>query len=316
MRLIQRVGRLYRYGQHKTVRVYNLYRPGSADEDILHLMYLRLEAVARDMAGVSEEYGGIVEDVLGDLAEGLDVETLLEEARDLPLERSRERLEAALARARRASETQGELLSHASRFDPQSRGGELFLSKAHLERFVAGMLEVWGAEVLSRGRGGGGWLVKLPGALATELGWTRTVRLVFEASLARAKPEFKLIDGKSKLLAKMFEAAEDYDFGGWVGHLPLEGQDALSALLHWQDDSGRILRSKYVMLERDGSEVRVNSQSFSDWLLGADLGEGSVTLEPDFGPIEAALKRLLEEGAVGDALPGGYTLCGVGWRSS
>jgi len=128
------------------VQVYNLYRPGSADEDILELMYRRLEAVARDMAGVSEEYSGIVEDVLGDLAASLavsvDLESLLEEARTLPLERSRERLEAALERARRAGETQGELLSHASRFDPQTLGGELTLSRKHLERFVAGMLRV------------------------------------------------------------------------------------------------------------------------------------------------------------------------------
>ena len=313
MRLVQRVGRLYRYGQTRTVQVYNLYRPGSADEDILALMYQRLEAVARDMAGVSEEYSGIVEDVLGDLAASLDVEALLEEAGSLPPERSRERLEAALERARRAGETQGELMSHASRFDPQTLGGELALSRKHLERFVAGMISVWGGEVLSRGRGGEFWLVRLPDFLREKLGWNKNVRLVFDARLAQASPEFKLIDGKSRLLTLMFEKAEDYDFGGWVGYLPLQGQDGVCALLHWQDNSGRTLRSKYVMLERDGTHVRSNPPEFSDWLLSQDPGEPPSALEPEFKPLEAALNRLLEEGAVGDALPGGFTLCGVGW---
>ena len=59
--------------------------------------------------------------------------------------------------------------------------------------------------------------------------------------------------------------------------------------------------------------MRSNPPEFSDWLLSQDPGEPPSALEPEFKPLEAALNRLLEEGAVGDALPGGFTLCGVGW---
>jgi len=68
MRLVQRVGRLYRYGQRETVVVLNMAQQGSLDDEILTLMYARLDAVARDLAQVGGEYReGLHDDILGQL---------------------------------------------------------------------------------------------------------------------------------------------------------------------------------------------------------------------------------------------------------
>src|SRR3546814_11270163 len=54
MRLAQRIGRLYRYGQKEHVLAFNLQGIASADELIVSKMYERLEQVARDMAAVDD----------------------------------------------------------------------------------------------------------------------------------------------------------------------------------------------------------------------------------------------------------------------
>src|SRR3546814_11555164 len=53
MRLAQRIGRLYRYGQKEPVLAFNLQGLASADELTVSTMYERLEPVARAMASVA-----------------------------------------------------------------------------------------------------------------------------------------------------------------------------------------------------------------------------------------------------------------------
>ena len=50
MRLVQRIGRLYRYGQKKRVVVFNIHSPDTLDEQIIDILYSRLEQVVTDMA--------------------------------------------------------------------------------------------------------------------------------------------------------------------------------------------------------------------------------------------------------------------------
>src|SRR5690606_36284907 len=56
MRLVQRIGRLYRYGQKKVVLVFNMHSPSTADEKIINLMYERINQVVKDLATVGDEY--------------------------------------------------------------------------------------------------------------------------------------------------------------------------------------------------------------------------------------------------------------------
>src|SRR5690606_13513466 len=111
MRLVQRVGRLYRYGQQERVVVFNLKAANTLDQEILGGMYERLDRVAADMAAVSgENRDGLTEDILGQLIGALDVADVLEEALTTTEERSEERIEEAIRRAKEAAQAQEELL--------------------------------------------------------------------------------------------------------------------------------------------------------------------------------------------------------------
>ncbi|MCS8100839.1 DEAD/DEAH box helicase, partial [Pseudomonas aeruginosa] len=49
MRLVQRIGRLYRYGQKKKVVVFNIQQTDSLDQNIVDLMYERIDSVVTDL---------------------------------------------------------------------------------------------------------------------------------------------------------------------------------------------------------------------------------------------------------------------------
>ena len=78
MRLRQRVGRLYRYGQEKQVIVLNLRTDGAADELILSHLESKIEQVVRDLAqldGDKEE--NLRDDILGQTIAEFNIETLV-----------------------------------------------------------------------------------------------------------------------------------------------------------------------------------------------------------------------------------------------
>ena len=56
MRLVQRIGRLYRYGQKRKVLVFNMYSPGTMDEKIIGLMYDRIQQVVSDLSTIGNEF--------------------------------------------------------------------------------------------------------------------------------------------------------------------------------------------------------------------------------------------------------------------
>jgi len=55
MRLVQRIGRLYRYGQRKRVIVFNVHAPQTLDTEIMKIMYSRISQVVSDMASLGDE---------------------------------------------------------------------------------------------------------------------------------------------------------------------------------------------------------------------------------------------------------------------
>ena len=55
-RLVQRAGRLYRYGQKERVVVFNLVTTDGFDNRALNMMLERVENIANDMSGVSTEF--------------------------------------------------------------------------------------------------------------------------------------------------------------------------------------------------------------------------------------------------------------------
>src|SRR3546814_14523095 len=101
MRLAQRIGRLYRYGQKEHVLAFNLQGIASADELIVSKMYERLEQVARDMAAVDDATSeNLVSDIVGELAGLIEIEEIHDQSGLADVARSEDRTDEALRRAR------------------------------------------------------------------------------------------------------------------------------------------------------------------------------------------------------------------------
>lgn len=318
MRLVQRVGRLYRYGQEKPVVVFNLNVQGSLDDDILLQMYSRLEAVAADLAGVADEYReGLREDIVGEIASFLNVEEILADAASHTPQRTQARIEEALERARQMAGEQNDLLRFSSGFDPEALRGELPLGEEHLTAFVEGMFAQLGVTISHRLYGERVWEIRLPEDLQGHLGLKQNQRVAFDRALARTSKAL-LLDGSSRLLKHLFETAGAYAFSGQVAQTSFPSNGTACAVLRWQDDRGRALSESYAVMRRQGRTVDVNPPDFSTWLLepaSDEPGEPGERTEI-WADVERTVHELLARGA-GDALhPAGYSITGVAWGPS
>ena len=283
MRLVQRVGRLYRYGQGHPVVVFNVQVEASLDDHILQRMYERLDVVAREMAVVSDEYTeGLKEDILGELAEAMDVADILEAAETYEPGHTADRIEEALRRAREAVEKQDRLLSHASGFDPDELREELALGMDHVKAFIGGMLQQLGGTVEAELHGGNVWAVHLPELMQHDLGLNQNQRLCFDRETYRRVRNVQLVAAESAVFQYLVERASRFEFGGLTARVHLEGAEAVTTcMLRWQDDRGRTLRQEYLALLRSpAGDIVVNPEDWADWLRSPSTPDPS-------GPVDA-----------------------------
>lgn len=318
MRLVQRVGRLYRYGQKKRVIVFNMQSPQSLDDEILNMMYERLYAVAKDMVAVGEEYQQeqLEDDILGELCEALDIEEILEDALQHDIHRSQERIDEALRKAKEAAALQRDLLKHASRYDPTLDSDELRLTPHHLKAFAEGMFNAleYQFELIDKGRS---WLLNLPPELAKRLSIKPKVRVTTEREVKTLKPEAHLLDGQSPLFKHLLSAARDNNFGGLVASIAgLPNHAVINALLRWQNERGILMRQEYAALcVLDDGTVQINPPEFKAWLL--EPKEGIPTLHQQSELLLASAKRTLETRlknlSQGDLYPSGSWIFSAAW---
>ena len=119
MRLVQRIGRLYRYGQKKKVVVFNIHTPQTIDGSIIDLLYRRIDQVVQDMATLGGEFQpGLEAEILGEIAEAVDVADILQDSLNQSVEHTEESIEQALKRAQEAVEKQRDLLKYAAGYNP------------------------------------------------------------------------------------------------------------------------------------------------------------------------------------------------------
>lgn len=296
MRLAQRIGRLYRYGQKRHVMAFNLQGLESADELIVSKMYERLEQVARDMSSVdSATSEDLVSDIVGELAGLLDIEGILEEARESGVKRTQERIEEALARAKQSAALQRDLFQHAVSYDANELQGAFPVRLDHLRAFVFGMVSLFGGSVSeSRLHPGRAWRLTLSDQIVAALpGQARELRVTFDRQLEDAQST--LLDLDHPLVRFLVECATDYDFQGLTAPIELSGSaNLVTAMLRWQDDRGRRLRQEYVAVAIDEDRAtELNPAAFSEWLLSpADVSEAPPARERDRQAQMAADARL------------------------
>jgi len=305
MRLVQRIGRLYRYGQQERVVVFNIHSPDTADEQIMEMMYTRIVQVVTDLAGVSPEYNPqLHDDILGDVADLVDVTQILEEATTAGIDRTQKRIDEALTRAKEAAKKQHELFEHAASFDPNETRNELRITTDHGEAFVTGMFRLLSIEIVETSHNGGLWHIRLPEAVQSALGVTRgRYEVTLDRILAVNRPNTHMLDLDSFLMQYLLQQAKSYDFGGLSavirGSLP-DTAAVLTSLLRWQNDQGQRRRQEYTAFSvDDGGQVQVNPTAFGDWLKQpADTGAVAIDLEHNkhwFDVAEQAADRRLAD---------------------
>jgi ERCC4-related helicase len=153
-RLIQRIGRVYRYGQEKKVLIINLQMTGTIDASIIDQSLAKIERMAAQMAKVNDEFKDVdvlKSEIMGELLEQLELEELLERIDSEAIERTPERIDAAIERARAARERQDELLSFSRGFDAKSFASLQGLTPDDAREFVVRMAPFADIEVLRAG---------------------------------------------------------------------------------------------------------------------------------------------------------------------
>jgi hypothetical protein len=321
MRLVQRIGRLYRYGQKKRVVVFNMHAPQTMDAKIMAMMYTRITQVVQDMSAIGEEFrAGLEDEILGEFAEVLDVEQILEEASQEGITRTQNRIDEALAKARDAIEKQRELFEHATGFDPQESRGELVVHSGHVRAYVEGMLWHIGIEVKEITHGGRVLNLSLPEAIQDDLGIRRqNLKITFDRDLAVSRSDIQMMDLECQLFRYFLEKSKGYDFGGFCAGLTgLRGRALMTAVLRWQNDQGMRMREEYMSMEIDeDGAVKVNSPEFGDWLMTpAEDSDKAGSIEQGKSLLETAEKVMDDRLAVisnRDMHPENRQLLNAGW---
>ncbi|PXF30057.1 helicase [Pokkaliibacter plantistimulans] len=276
MRLVQRIGRLYRYGQKKKVVVFNIQQTDSLDQNIVDLMYERIDSVVTDLAEVQQhEFNdGLKDEILGQLAELIDVEVILQQATKLGIDRTRERIDEALKQARTAAAKQRELFVHAATSDPNELRDELEITVEHLYSFVLGMFEQLGIQIVERSHKERLMRIRLSEQVMHEMGLSmkasQRMDVTLDRMLAVNRPDTHMLDLNSKLMQYLLGKACEHDFGGLTARLkaPELGEGVLlGAMLRWQDPQGKRMRQEFVAIQVNLGKAKLNPVKASQWLL-------------------------------------------------
>ena len=279
MRIVQRIGRLYRYGQGERVVVFNVHAPETIDADIVQTMYEKLLQICRDMAVVGDEFReGLEDDVLGDMANimQIDVDDILSSASTEGIQRTQSRIDEALERARKAGQSQQELFAYVSGYDPEETKGELNVTHEHVRAFVEGMFKQEGIEITRRLHEGMIWELEIPESLRGDLQGLKTrARVTLDRTWAADRRDVHMLDMRSPLMGLLIERAKRSDFGGRAAAIRLPGVALVTSVLRWQNNHAVRLRQEFTAVQvfEDG-QTATNPEAFSQWLLGqATAGE-------------------------------------------
>lgn len=323
MRLVQRIGRLYRYGQKKKVVVCNLSAKETADEYIIDLMYRRIATVVEDLATVQrDEYNeALRDDILGQVSDLVDLESVLEAAGKETIARTEERIDEALKKAKTAAELQSQLFESVCSFERDALKDTLVITPAHVKSFVLGVCDQLGIEYQQTHQTDDVWKIRLTDELMKSMSSRRSIReICFTKEVAEKRHKCELMDVNSLLFTTFISLASNPRFGRAVAPIQtseLSGQALFFAELNWQDDRGKRVKTELNgYLIHNGKVTRPTSE-LSQWLLKpAKDGQYESNANNDKALIQQADQYVvqdLKKGAEYHIYPERFDYIGVGW---
>jgi len=274
-RLVQRIGRLYRYGQKETVVVFNLHAHDSFDNAAIDLMLQRVAQIVQDMAPVGTEYNDRLHaEILGEVLDNLDLASILRSATAMEIEHTNEQIDEALARAQRAKKLQDEIFTHVAGYDPNALSSTIGFTMQHVDLFIRGMLPVVGIDLQTTLYDSGVLEIRLPEHMRgkfPEFGQRTVVRVTTNRRLAQSLRDVVLLDFETRFFQYLIEFAKSQKFDGLYASAlsPVGTSGVLAAFkLRWQNDQGDALTEELVPLfaANDGKIV-TNPSFLAQWLV-------------------------------------------------
>jgi len=271
-RLVQRIGRLYRYGQTKRVQVINLQSDDHFDNQALALMLDRVTTMANDMAAVApENREALAADILGELLSNIDMEEILERSEKFILERTETEITEAIEKAKKARSDEEDVLQFSSNFNTRVVGG---FDQKHVVSFVEGMASTIGIELKSKHHGGQTLELSLPNELVgrwPEFGRKGVVKLSVDHERVQRNLDLVPMDFECSFVAELASLAQDRtDFDGLYAESPDQNVADMVSLhqVRWQGLSGEILEEELIAISvSDGVYQKLGHQAFANLLL-------------------------------------------------
>ena len=305
-RIVQRIGRLYRYGQKETVIVFNLHTRDNFDNQALGLMMARVESIAQDMVAVSSEYSeGLHAEILGEILENLDFASILRSAREINRRKTKEQINDAVEQARQVKELQDEIMNYVSSYDSTSLGATTSFTMRHVEMFIEGMLQVLGVPVSAELYGGSVKEIRLPEHLHgrfAEFGRRTVVRIATNRREAQQRPDVVLMDFETPFFRYLVEQAKSHNFDGFYTTVEAseEIRGSLGAFkLRWQNDQGSATTEEFVLLFVDQNGRITKNPAFLPQWLASSASPSTLAVTVDAGrqqtwqQLEEAADRML-----------------------
>lgn len=267
-RLLQRVGRLYRYGQKEKVFVFNLSCESSFDGKLVRILYDRIEQVVKDMSPISSEFtrDNFDDEVLGSFIEAKELNKIFESALALGIDRSKDRIEDALRRAREAAEKEKDLFQYAKAYDPDEMRQDICLDVVHLKHFVLSMFEILGIKVLLKKRQGQVFQIEFPEDVLEQLPFRRRIEVTFSREIARGRGSITMLDLDSLLVKFLLKQAKSTKWGGYTAGIGGHNSPIMASVLRWQDAQGRRMRQEFMFGEFVDGRVELNSPGVREFL--------------------------------------------------
>ncbi len=243
-RLVQRAGRLYRYGQKERVMVFNLMAEDSFDNQALALMMRRVLNIAQDLSQVGSEFReGITAEIIGEIMDRLDIASLLAQSREMEITRTATEIEAALTRAQQSRSQQERLFSNIESYDPSSAGILHTFGPGELLSFLERILPYLGVTIRERLYNGRVLELELPEELRGQFSEfpqrASVVRVTVDRQLAMRDSRLVPMDFSSPFFRMLIEYTKSPGFGGEYASFSAPFSGTLGIYkLRWQNDQG------------------------------------------------------------------------------
>ena len=242
-KLVQRAGRLYRYGQNKRVTVFNLVVDDTFDNRSLHMMLNRVNSMATAMSGVDPNVrDSLHTEIMGELLERVEIASILADNTTFNDHRTQQDIDDALTRAREASEQQDRLFSNVAGYDPTVTRWSLQMSQVDVSDFLMRMLPFKGVQVRQMLHNKRVFEIELPEDLLghyAEFGNRRVNRISADRKLTSRLKDVVPMDFGSRFFRDLIELAKSPEFGGEYAHTAGDRSGSFALFkLQWSDDQG------------------------------------------------------------------------------